>query len=541
MQNILAVITAGASVLGLVYANLPRRNMPRSSRWRAMTAAGLRPLLIFTVCWLLVFFLLTTPTFPPFSSGLTLGWGFLIGGILGLYAFVAASGEMPDRYARTVGLLSAAALGPALILLIFHGYPNEALVGCALGAVLVGAIASSTLRPLAANSDGAEADARSAYRGVEVFALLTTAIAAGTRLAIEHFPAPANAPVYGGYWAFPVLMVMAGTLAVILLSYERPGKWQRWSALLNGIGAAAVMVILTAVLQVKLLPALAWQLPLYGLLAFGFVLAVFMRERQAEEGEDFRPVTLAFAAVLLALVVVAVAFQQLQGYGEALALLPALLLVAVTYLGYARRSEPVGESLAVGGVSVVLLLMLYRLFLETTGRGWRLDFQQQYDLFSLLLGAGACFGLLAFAARGMARAQQVADAGKSSLRVLLARTVLLGIFVTAAPVALAAVWGVKSVGAFLAGLVVGEAVWMLLAAWTVGKERAHVLMVAPHLFFVAAALIAVQFSPLAISADFSRMTKLAILGAITLGILIWVFIDAIGRAREADRRRLAAE
>jgi len=535
MQLILAAIAAGASVLGVLYALISRRGEVCGFE---MPAAGKRRLLIFLLISILLLFLFTTPSLPPFSPGMTLGWGFLLGSLLGVGVLFSAMG--------VVGVLAAAALGPALLLLIFHGYPNEALMGGALGALLVAAAAAAVLRPFAAakeqiadseqyDTSGQQYGVLAGARGVEMFALLSVTIAVGARLAISHFGKPATVAVEKSYWAFPAILVSAGMLAAILLAHEWKGPWQRWGTLLNGAGAAIVAVLVTAAVQLRLLPELDWTLPLYGLLAFAFLLAVFTRERQLDVEEEVRPVTLAFASALLALAVIAVAFQQLHGYGEVLALLPALLLLAIVTLDTRGRREPLRDALGIGGVSIMLLLALYRLFLEQV-HGWMLDFQQQYDLFALLLGAGACFALLAFAAQGMTRAQRACELGKDPLRLLLGRTVLLGVLLALVPLALAALWGVKAVGAFLAGLIVGEAVWMMLAAWMVGKEQQRVLLAAPHLFFVAAALITVQFSHFTLSADFSRISKLIIAGAILLALLIWIFVDALTGARRTRER-----
>lgn len=521
MQLILAAIAAGAGVLGVLYALLSRRGEARPLE---APPAAMRALLIFLLIGIVLLFLCTAPSTPPFSEGLTLGWGFVAGSLLGVGVLYMAPG--------VVGVLAAALLGPALLLLVFHGYPNEALIGGALGALFVAAASIAVLRPLLAAAEQDDTGWKQrATVAVEMYALVGVAIAVGARLAIEHFDRPATAAIENSYWAFPAIMVAAGMFAAILLAHEWPDKWQRWSALFNGAGVAAVAVLVTAALQWRLLPALDWTLPCYGLLAFAFLLAVFTREQPVGNGEEARPVALAFASALLALAVIAVAFQHLQGYGEVLALLPALLLLATVTLDQRRLRAPLGEGLGIGAVTIMLLLALYRLFLEKVGHGWTLDFQQQYNLFALLLGAGACFAMLAFSARGMTSSQHARDAGNSPLRGLLGHTVLLGVLLALTPLLIAVLWGVKAEGAFLAGLIVAEAMWMLLAAWMGGQERARMLLAAPHLFFIAAAVIAVQFTRLALTTDFSRLSKLIIAGVILLALLAWIFVDALTKGR----------
>lgn len=537
MQITLATIAAAVSILGLAFANLSPQSGPRGARWQALISVGLHHLAAFTAFWIVVLFLFTVPSSRPFAPGLSLGWGFLIGAILGLYAIFEAAGNMEGDgwVARSVGLLSAACLGPSLILLIFRGYPNEALMGCAFGAVLVAAIWSSILRLLYAERTTEKRDTLSCYRGVEIFAVATVVVAAGARLGIDHFPRSAPAALGGGYWVLPALLLAASALAVIVLSSDRQDRLRRWLILADGLVAAAIAVVLTAVLQVKLLPELAWEVPLYGLLAFGFLLSVLIQAESTTESDQApRPTVLAFGALLIALTLAAVAFKRLHGYGEALALVAALPIVAVAYLGRERSREPVAESLALGGLTMVVLLMLYRVFLEKAGRGWALDFQQHYDYLAVILGSSACFGLLAFTMQGMERVIGAIGAGAIRLRALMARTALLGLLVAVVPLALAAVWGVKAVGGFLAGLVVAEAIWMMLSAWVVGKERGQVLAAAPHIYFIGTALVAIQFSPLVLALELTRAHKLIIVAIITVAAIIWVLADAFRHPRPQE-------
>jgi hypothetical protein len=347
-------------------------------------------------------------------------------------------------------------------------------------------------------------------------------------------------------------MVAAAALLLALLS----GGWQRqtsppvvWRAILAcGLAAAGLVVVIAAVLQVKLLPELAWELPLFGLLAFGLVLWGLMQgEQAAEKEEEFRPVALAFGAVLVALAVSTVAFRRLHGYGETLVLLSALPVVAVAYLGRGSsrdpssprgesRGEPITESLGVGAFSLVLLLALYRVFSERAGRAPALDFQQHYDFLGVIIGSAACFGLLAFTAQGIDAARPRIEASAKGPWALIGRAILLGAFLAAVPMALGAVWGAKALGAFLAGLVVAQATWMMLAAWVVGEDRERVLATAMHIYLMAAALITVQFSPLVLGLELRRAQKLWIVGIITALAIIWVAATESRRARREARK-----
>lgn len=532
MATILAAIAVGVNVLGLAYANLSPQVGPRSTRWRSLLSPPVRPVLVLAAIAIVVVFALTLPTGSPFSPGLTLGWGILIGGLLGLYALFEAGGSFEGRdwNARVVGLLSAAGLGPSAVLLVFHGYPNEALTGCALGAILVPAVGNSLLRPALAACSDDDRPSANGDRGVEVYALAVAAIVAGMRLGIDHFPRADPGHTNGGYWALPAVLLAAETLTIILLSGIRERRPLRWPILLCGGAAGAASVVVTAVLKVKLLPELAWELPLYGLLVYGFVVTLLVHAQESADEGQSRPVALAFGAVLLVLAVVAIAFRRLQGYGEALALMAGLPVVAVPYLSGARTRRPVAESIAMGAFAVLLMLTLNRLFLERAGRGFMLDFQEHYDYLAVVLGIGACFGLLAFASRGIEQAREALTTGRGRPGSQMARTAFLGLVAAAVPLVLAAIWGMKAINAFLIGLVFAQATWMMLAAWVVGEERERALAGAPQVYFVGAILVAIQLAPRILALDLMRGQKLLIAGLATAVAVIWIVADAWGEA-----------
>jgi len=527
MQLTLAVIALLAGILGLAFGFFSRR---------AARGTGAPPPIspAFAILWIaaaaIVLFLPALPANPPFSPGLQLGWGILIGAVLGIIAVARSAGNREeDGMAHAVEMLSLAAVGPALLLIVFRGYPNEALMGLALGAVLAAFGAGALLRPVLATREGG---GLTFVPGVELFALAITVIVAGTRLAIEHFPrvpidltadrwaAFSHMEVNGGYWAFPALAVAASALVMALIPRDMGEKARRWLPLGIGAAGAAAVVILAAILGTKLLPALAWKPLLYGLVAFGLIGAGLIRGGQA------RPLGLAFGAVVFTLAVMIIAFRTpLHGYGEALVLLTALPIVATQYL--AAKRNPLASSLTTGALTVGLLLVLFRVFLERTHGSWTLDFQQHYNLVAALLGASATFGLLAFVGWTVDRLQ--ADPDRRRPILLAARAALLALFIIAAPPALAVLWGTEAVSAFLAGLIVGQAAWMLLAAWTVGRERAAALAATPQIPFILLALVSVQLTGPVFGLELTTAVKLIIAVAITVLLMAWVAADSLLR------------
>jgi hypothetical protein len=536
MQIILSVVTLVAGILGLLFGIISRRAARNID-----SASPLSP--AFVMLWLalaaVVLFLPALLSTHPFSPGLQLGWGILFGALLGIIAVArSAKNREEDGMAHAIELLSLAAIGPALLLIFFRGYPNEAMIGLALGAVLAALGAGALLRPLLVVRESGES---SIIHGAELFALATACIVAGTRLAIDHFPrnmpfdfaanrwaAFSPAEVAGGYWAFPALAVAAAALVMALIPRDVSEKARRWLPLGIGAAGALAVVVLAAILGAKLLPELTWRPLLYGLVAFGLIAAGLAHQGRESGETQARPLGLAFGAVIFTLAVLIIAFRgEMRGYGEALVLLVVLPIVATQYL--AAKRDPLAASLIAGALAIGLLLVLFRVFLERSGSSWTLDFQQHYDLVAALLGASATFGLLAFAGRTMERLQASPDRGHPAM--LAGRAALLVIFILVAPPALAALWGVKGVSAFLAGLIVGLAAWMMLAAWTVGRERAAALAAAPHLPFILAALVAAQLTGPIFALELTNAVKLVIAIAITVALLVWVTADGLLRGR----------
>jgi len=247
----------------------------------------------------------------------------------------------------------------------------------------------------------------------------------------------------------------------------------------------------------------------------------------ADEEQAERPAAEAFGIALLALAVVAIAFRILHGYGEALALSGGLAIVVLVSVSQAKSRQALAGPLLTGGFTIVLLLALYRLFLERNGAGTPLDLQQHYNYFAVTLGALSALGFLAYGHRAWQIAKSASDE-RTALGSLIAQTPLLGLAVVLTPLALLVVFGLDALSGFLIGLVLTELLWMLLITWTGAEERAIALAGAPHAYVVGMSLVAIQFSPLLLSlGDASRALKSSIvMGFVIVGFL-WVVVKAV--------------
>jgi len=532
VQTTPAAVALVAAAVALVYANLQAR---------AVRAAGAddsegppRALLMWYAALVVAGFLATLPTRPPFAPGLTFGWGFLIGGLAGVYAAfeVARSWRNGAWLARAIGLVGAATAGPALILLLFAGNPDHALMGCALGAVLLALIWRLCLGPLAAREPSGD-EAASQTRGADLFALVAVATAVATRLGVEHFGGDAAGP-HGALRALPPLIAGLSALALIVPSaLAAPGRvgGARLRALPVGLVAAAITLVVVVVLAWKVLgvwaPALA---ALTGFAGFALIAWLACPLEQDQPRADSRPVLEVFGIALVALAMVAVSFKLLHGYGESLALMAGIapVMVVAAAAGTDRRS--MSAPLLAAGYALVLLLATYRLLLEHLPGAEPLQMQAHYDYFALVLGAAAVFGLLAWAE--MARRVAARGDETEAVRTLIGRAPGPLIAVVLAPMLLLVLWGEGAVGGLLVGLVIAELAWMMVVAWSTGADRLVALSAAPHAALMAVALVAAQLSPrVAELAELSRAWKAGVVLIVAGVAVVWLVLSAVLGAR----------
>ncbi|MGD9497059.1 MAG: hypothetical protein AB7Y46_12250 [Armatimonadota bacterium] len=524
MQTVLAAASLAASVLGLAWSNL-RTCEDR----RAGEPAGIGPprsLLVWYVALVIAGFAATLPTRPPFHPGLAFGWGFLIGGALGVYAALEAarSWRSSVRLTRAVGLISAASAGPALILLVFPRSPHDTLAGYALGAVLLALVWRLCLSPLGVR--GATDEAERQARGADLFALVAVGTAVAVRLGVEHFEG-GIAGVDGALRALPVLVASLSGLALELVPSLASGERQ---AMHYGLVTAAIPVAFALVLSWQV--TARWDAALVVLAgAAGMGLMAWLATAAGgEKQEAERPVVAAFGVAFVALALVAVGFRLLHGYGESLALVggiaPAMCVMA------ASDRHSAAAPLASGGFALILLLAIHRLLLERAPEQQPLQWQQHYDYFALALGVLAGLGVLAWALESRRAAAEAADETEA-LQRLMARAPGPLLAVVLVPMAVLLVWSTDAVGGLLVGLAVAELAWLMLVAWGRHEDRELAAAAAPHAVLVAAALVAAQLTPLiADVADLTRAWK----AAIAIGVAVAAGLWAVLSAARAQRR-----
>ncbi|MGC9319749.1 MAG: hypothetical protein ACP5KN_17080, partial [Armatimonadota bacterium] len=510
MAMILAVVSLVVAALGLVYSNV-QVFVARRAHYDEGPGPPLS-LVLWYAALAIAGVVATVPSRAPFAPGMGLGSGLLLGAVAGVYAAIEAGRSWASGgwLARAIGLISAAAAGPALVLILFAESPAAPLTGFALSAVLAALLWRLCLSPMAAHRYPDHADSP-AVLGLEIFALVAVAGTLGARLGLEHF---GGSDAAEAYWPLPVLLIAGAGLGAMIPSTLAAADGQR------DVGPREALIALVAtLLPVLVVLVLSWKLfgqwsPLLVVLtgAAGMAVAAWLAaESGADEG---RPALEAFALGLVALAMIVVAFKVLHGYGETLALAGGVAPLAVIGCAAARNRRGLTAPLLAGTFTIVVVLAAYRMVLESTGGHQALDLEEHYTYFGLIVGALAVFGLLAHGAGSRRAAAQAADP-IDALRRMMARAPLPMLGVALLPAAMLAVWGQGAMQGLLVGLVVGELAWMLLAAWSTGRDRVACLAAAPHAALVGAALVALQMGPIVGGlGPISRPVKAGIVGAI---------------------------
>jgi hypothetical protein len=497
LQSTLAIVAAGLAVLGVLPV-LP-------ALWRGLRAPGVAAVLGVGAAAAVLPALVALPVDKPFAPGFGLGLGFLIGGAL---TWLTLASELPPVRGGALAL-SAAALGPALALWRFHGDPSDVLMGLALGAPVVAAVGGGAARALRVPR----------ARTAELCAVATVLVVAGVRLGMAHFPRVNPAATAGGYWAVPPLLVAGAALVLLIVGYRATRPW--WP----GIAGAAATVLFLLVLQLRLLPQLTWSAAAVGGAAFLLFLGLLAREER--DDAQFRPLTLAIGLTLAALLTAAFAFRGLAGYGEVLALLPALALLAAVYPSGDDNLTP---ALGLGTLTVCALFVLTRLLFERFGHTRGLDFQNYYDVLTLLLGVGITLGMHAALSGAPPR-----------LWPTTVRLAGVSLGAVGVPLALLALWGARALTAFLTGLGMGALLWMVLAAATTRDDRTRTLAGPPHALLLLAAIAAAQVAPRLFVKELATGKKVTVVVALTVFAALWVLVDTLARGRARKEALHAAE
>lgn len=479
---------------------------------------GLQPFLLAAVGLLVIGALATLPAGSPWSPGQGLWPGFLLGGagvmaagVVGRRARFAAEG---GEWVAAASRVAAATSVLALFIVLYPVFRHSLLVslgGMALGALTCGLLLSG----LALSGEDTQGAGEAAQSGALTLLALTTA----TFLAAFH----QDAAGVREWLALPAVLGATGAAALTARGILGTG-----SPLLTLVVVGAPTLLMAWLLgyQLKGTPAFFFAV-LIGLAAFSVVAWL-----ERSEDADATPTLRADVGLLAALVLLggaALAFRERQGYGVALAGVCGALVWGAS--GSRSRSSV----LLPGGVVLLLLIALYRVFTETNA--YTRGFQPDFLYFYVALVAGA---LLPALLAGSAFRTTAAGTSQPGAAGALARLGLAGGTAVVAPLAVRVLVGERPQAAMLVGLAVGAG--FLLSRQVTGARPAAETGLA-GLLALLAGWVTIQFThllaPLAMGTRMQRITVLAVLGALGLVVVVVTALVERSGSGTPDRQRRA--
>jgi hypothetical protein len=517
MEVILAATALGVGVLAAVLPFIAGSLSPGAAQAKGRVRVGAPLALGATLT--VVFFLIALPEEAPFSAGLRLGWGFLIGGATALVgAWAAARVLRADRpyWPHPSGLVTALVLAAvSLVVLVFAGDPVDALLGCAFGIVIVAGTFRTMLpsAPASENNGGLSASLGLTLEGGAVFSVT---LATGCALAVYHF----NQTALRGWWAYlpalAALWVAGQTVVHVLGTHLRAGRLSRPWVLAAALVTLALVLMAGWRIGAKLQPAQSLEMLLVsGSVTIGLIVWLALAIDRSEWPRAMRSHALA-AGLILFLVVAS--FKLLAGLGTAIAMVAAWGIAALAAGVQGAVSRMPVQALAVGAN-----LLLLRVFMERSGRSLGdAEFAFHYTLIGLIIGA-----VLPFVYSSL------------HLRPGLRRALLLGGLAALSPLAMLALWGSDAALGLLAGLVAAQAITLLLQPIAETMPDLAAWQAPSSLVALLTGLAAVQFTrPFSYLYEMPRAYKVYVACGIALVVILWIVASALAQVRR--KRRAAA-
>ncbi len=473
------------------------------SPWMAIGAA-----LLITV----VFWGWAMKTRAPYSPGQTLAYGFLIGGILGAFAIgfrahlgVAAAG------ARLNAMSFLALLGAFITLLIFRGYPENALIGFAIGSVMTVIVAAVFGGERAAITvDGV------------CYALVSAVLSVATVMAVYRY----DTVLKREFWSLPICCGMIALLASLVASEIRSGAFAKLSA----AAARWLSALISAVLTLGITAIVAWRavgdMRLFHAAAVGavvFGIAAWLLDR-GDDDKLVGPEKSAFAAVLVVAFFM-VEFKLMAGMGIGMGLIAAWSVLSLLLPREASEGNEAGVSTALTGLFAFgATILLLRLYIEQ----YRYDIgtrelEMHLSLIGSMIGAFLPMMLAACALRGAFGAVRLP-------RWMIAMQGLAaGLAAALAPVAVYMMWETRALTGLCFGLALGVGVLLALARSADEFDAKRLLLAV--LFAAGALLVACQFGDFLLKLEITKVMKFWTLGITAAALTLWVVVTGIAARR----------
>jgi len=477
------------------------------------------PALGLTLAFTLTLWAISMQHRPPFSTGQTLGSGFLIGGITGMVAAVftlrfgiECSASLRLRQLAVLPSLFTVLCGASLAYLIFSGNPQDALLGFSIGIVMA-AILNST--PMHSGLSIIQ---------TEGWAIFGVTLTAGVLLAVKHFDQSSMRM----WWALPILLASSVLIAcyvgIEIASLGRLKERQGLSCFVAVLISAVLVAGLSAIYSWRIVES--WQLLEVVAVGIGVAAVIAWLAAGLDQHRGIVSGTeVGASSVLLLIGFTTVAFKLWSGLGVALGLL-GMWSVAAPVLAFRSDARDEAEHAdtapmaMLGALTLGLVIVLFRLFVQQYRPDvGSTDIRIHYTFVGALLGAVLPFVFVSY----IARLHGAPGSAKA-----LASVVFIGLLAAVAPVLLFLVWEIKAVLGFCFGITAAMAFLLLMRTSEDGRRFDY----SAGLLSMGAMLAAIQFvGPLA-SLDLTRIWRVIILAG---AAVLFIAVIGIGGAVAARK------
>ncbi|MHB9037231.1 MAG: hypothetical protein ACYC64_11250 [Armatimonadota bacterium] len=523
----------GVGAIGVVFTYLMAAGLAgpeeypdlAGDRRRAWLSAGL------TLVLTLLFWGVSMRRTVPFSPGQTLGYGFLIGGIAGALACILAfrfesrlaaesSYRRPSLAANSMAFFGLASV--SLTYLIFHGFPQMALIGFSIGTAMAAVLRYFTQ---SVRSD------RSAML-TELWAIFTITLAATIVLAVYHF----DKDSLRMWWALPILIgatvCIASYVAIEVGAMPRFGDRPAAPYVASVLVAAALTIGLAAIYAAYVVQS--WQL--LGVVAVGigvFALIAWLVGSFITSDNRAGGLEAASASVLLVIAGAVVAFKVWSGLGIGIGLIAAWVTV-IPAMALRNERESTEARALLTSLALGLAIVLFRLFVETYRSDLgSADLRIHYTFVGALLGAIAPFIFASSLMRLKVLSGRYQPTGADLCA--LSGVATIGFLAAASPLVLFAVWQIKAVLGFAFGLIAAQAFLLLVQLYDSSTERRELSMTfySISLLVIGAQLVAIQFVRPLVDWESTRATRVWVLVIAAAIALVWLLVTGIAARRSA--------
>ncbi|BCM92912.1 hypothetical protein IAD21_04796 [Abditibacteriota bacterium] len=489
--------------------------------------------------------LATLPTKAPFSAGQGWGRGFLLGGLIAfISSFIVLRTSRASRNGRH---LAATSLFGALIvacvpLLWMRHAVIEALLGASLGWCVVSLVWLCAPQSQGGSPEkGATPSAALGLLNGSAFATVLCSVAA---LGVyRDFGVPDIAR--GTHSAVAVVLAASIGLALLvgmLLNEASRDERNPTDSLPRLFQTITILLCLIVPLGLGFLMAtrVLDDIKLVYCLGIGAVLSLLgwgllWDAAHRDQERPSQPMTMPPVAILIALCAFMLAYSFLQGFGVGLMLLAAWPISLLLWPTPSQTSEPnspvsvrfdVAQTASLLGTFLAILLVS-RVFATRYRADLRaISLVDQFALFGFLAGALAPTWLASLWFKGKAALfHQTAS---------LLQFAGIGILTLLLPSALLAIWGIKVIPAFFAGMALAAVGWG-------GAANAPARACATAVFAQSLALVITQwtlrFLPLAEASRAQRMHFL--LWGLGGGVVLILVVDIVARLMTRLQQRAA--